>query len=959
MNTTTMMPRETACDWGADHQRLGCSGIAPEILAEIPDSERIIPCADLLARLEDAWQAAGGDSVKARPAALAFFKQALKDGSEEIRRRFETGGATGTQVVRVQAFLIDRIIHAMMELVSKRVFAHGVRTAGESLTVAAVGGYGRGELSPHSDIDLLFLLPYKATAYHEKVVEYILYLLWDLGLKVGHSTRPPDDCVRQAKDDSTVKTALLECRWLWGDAVLFAEARRRYWEDVVAGTSSAFIEQKLVERDERHERTGCSRYVLEPNIKEGKGGLRDLHTLFWIVKYTYGVEDLISQGLLSADAVRTFSRAQNFLWTVRCHMHYLTDRAEERLTFDLQPEIARRMGYKNRTGHKVVERFMKHYFLVAKEVGDLTRMICAVLEEQNKRKPRFGLGSARRRITPEGFVVEKNRLDIGADDIFAKDPLNIMRLFYAAQDLGLNIHPHALKRVTEELGRVKALRRDAEANRLFLEILTHPKNPESVLRKMSECGVFSRFVPDFGRVVAQMQYDMYHVYTTDEHTIRTVGILHDIELGRHARDMPAATQLFPLAQSRRALYVAMLLHDIAKGSGEDHSVAGARVTQALGPRFGLSDEETETAAWLVRNHPIMSKVAFKRDLDDPKAIADFADQVQSPERLRLLHILTCADIRGVGPDIWNAWKAQLLRALYLRTLDRITGGLGGDGAVAPQGFVEAPRAAAEQEKQAKQALRERLADWPEEVTARYVDRGYRAYWYLFLPEDHERQVRIMRAADEAGDELTVVCRVDLATAHTEVLVYTADHPGLFSKIAGAMVLASASILDARITTFSDGMAMDVFTVQGLDGEAYTATARLERAIAKVLKGEVRIKRELEARPVRGAKRMSVFTVPPRVIIDNIASATHTLVEINGRDRPGLLYDVTSVLRDLGLQVNSAHISTYGERVVDVFYVKDIFGMKIAYEEKLKQIRRGLLDAIDPRVAETEPKAVDR
>jgi [protein-PII] uridylyltransferase len=948
MDMTTMMPRAAAREWDAEPQRLGCSGVAPETLVKIPNPERIIRCADFLARLEDAWQAAGGESAKARPVALALFKQALKDGSEEIRSRFERGRASGTQIVRAQAYLIDQLIHAMMELVTKRVFS-GVRTAGESLTLAAVGGYGRGELAPHSDIDLLFLLPYKASAYHENVVEYVLYFLWDLGLKVGHSTRSPDDCVRQAKADSTVKTALLECRWLWGDPALFEEALRRYRHDVVAGTSAAFIEQKLAERDERHERTGSSRYVLEPNIKEGKGGLRDLHTLFWIAKYTYGagaVEDLMKQGLLSAEAVRTFGRAQNFLWTVRCHMHYLTDRAEDRLTFDLQPEIARRMGYHDRAGQKLVERFMKHYFLVAKDVGDLTRMVCAVLEEQNKRKPHFGIGLVRRRFPAEGFVIEKNRLGIVADDVFAKDPLNVMRLFHIVQEQGLNIHPHALRRVTEELGRVKSLRRDPEANRLFLEILAHPRNSESTLRWMNECGVFARFVPAFGRVVAQMQYDMYHVYTTDEHTIRTVGILHEIELGRYAKDMPSATQLFPLVQSRRALYVAMLLHDIAKGSGEDHSVAGARIAQELGPRFGLSDEETETVSWLVRNHLVMSNVAFKRDLDDPKAIADFADRVQSPERLRLLHILTGADIRGVGPDIWNAWKAQLLRALYLRTLDRITGGLGSDDGAQP-GFSEAPRAAAQQENQAKQALRERLADWPEEERERAISRGYRAYWYSFTAEDHERQARIMRAADQAGEGLTVVCRVDAETAHTEVLVYTADHPGLFSKIAGAMVLASASILDARITTFADGMAMDVFTVQGLDGEAYTETDRIERAIAKVLKGQVYLDRELAARPARGAKRMSVFTVPPRVLIDNNASASNTLIEINGRDRPGFLYDVTSALRDLGLQINSAHISTYGERVVDVFYVKDIFGMKVAHEDKLKAIRRALLDAIDP------------
>jgi len=948
MHDSEMRARETVRDWDVDQRSLGSSGCPPETLALIPNPDRIIRCEDLLAELEAAWQAAGGVAPKARPAIMALLKAALKTGSDEIRHRFEAEAASGTQVVRAQAYLVDRIVHALMEVATKRVFGRGVRTPGEVLTVAAVGGYGRGELSPHSDIDLLFLLPYKETAYHEQVVEYVLYMLWDLGLKVGHSTRSPAECVRQARDDSTVKTALLEMRWLWGDQPLFDEARRRYWEDVVAGTSAQFIEQKLAERDERQDRTGNSRYVLEPNIKEGKGGLRDLHTLFWIAKYTYGItamEDLVDRGLLTPEAVRTFTRAQNFLWTVRCHMHYLTNRAEDRLTFDLQPEIARRMGYRNRTGQKNVERFMRHYFLVAKSVGDLTRLICAVLEEQNKRRPRFGLGFSRKRTTPDGFVIEKDRVTVPRRDLLSESPIRIMRLFHLVQEQNLGIHPDALTAVAAALSKVRGLRRDPEANRLFLEILTHPRNSESTLRKMSENGVFGRFIPEFGRVVAQMQYDMYHVYTTDEHTIRAIGTLHEIERGTLAKEMPGATQIFPLIQSRRALYVAMLIHDIAKGSGDDHSEAGARIAQTLGPRLGLSAEETETVAWLVLNHLVMSNVAFRRDLDDPKTIVDFAALVQSPERLRLLHILTCADIHGVGPGIWNGWKAQLLRALYLRAMDRMTGGLGGDGEPAPSETAGA--LAREQEAEAKDALRARLADWPPDLVEAHIGRGYRAYWYAFTAEDHERQARTLRAADEAGEKLTVECRINPETAHTEVLVYTPDHAGLFSKIAGAMVLAGASILDARITTFADGMAMDVFTVQGLDGEAYDEPDRLHKAVARVLTGKVHLDRELRARPPRGGKRTSLFTVPPRVIFDNAASAANTLIEINGRDRPGLLYDVTSALRDQGLQINSAHISTYGERVVDVFYVKDIFGMKLENENKLQQIREALLRAIAP------------
>jgi len=944
MNVKTLSPRVCGCDITPDAQTLGCSGIAPEQLASLREPNKILNCEAVISELDKIWNDAGGSADKARPAVLSLMKRTLNNGSAEIKDRFLNQKGTGTQLVRAQAFLIDGIIHALMEYASKRV--HPLEQNAEALVTAAVGGYGRGELCPHSDIDLLFLLPGKNDQHHEKVVEYVLYFLWDMGLKVGHSTRSISECVKQAKDDVTVKTALLEARLLWGDGTRFDELLQRYHDTVITGTESAYIEQKMQERNNRHDKAGDSRYVLEPNVKEGKGGLRDLHTLFWIAKYTYGVdsiEDLVGKGLLTSEAVRTFTRAQNFLWTVRCHMHYLTNRAEDRLTFDIQPEIATLMGYKRRTGQKNVERFMKHYFLVAKDVGNLTRMICSLLEEDNKRKPKFSFSFSRTQVTPEGFVIEKNRINVKNQHMFKDDPVNILRLYHTVQDKGINIHPNALRLITESLGAVKDMRDHQEANSLFLEILAHKKNSDTTLRKMSEAGVFSRFFPEFGRVLAQMQYDMYHVFTTDEHTIRCIGILHDIELGHYKEDMALATRVFPLIESRRALYVAMLLHDLGKGSGEDHSVVGARLAYEAGPRLGLSDEETETVSWLVRNHLAMSDAAFKRDLDDPKAIADFAELVQSPERLRLLLILTCADIRGVGPDIWNAWKGQLLEALYKRAMDRISGGMAGANGEA----YSSSKMAEQQELAAKESLRDRLVDWTEEEIEDFLSRGYRSYWYSFTPEDHEHHARTIKAADEANSQLTVECRINKDTNHTEVMVYTMDHPGLFSKIAGAMVMASASILDARIATFSDGMAVDVFTIQSIDGEAYTNIKRVKQAISKALTGDVYVAREVEKRPGRTTKRTSAFDIPTRVFIDNTASSTHTLIEINGRDRPGLVFDVASTLRDLGMQINSAHISTYGIRVVDVFYVKDIFGMKATNKNKLKQVREALVATINP------------
>jgi [protein-PII] uridylyltransferase len=869
-----------------------------------------------------------------RTALVAPLKTALAKGRAEIRRRFEEKG-DGAAVIREQCFLMDQLIRALFDVVTGELYPLPNPTAGERLALVAVGGYGRGELAPHSDIDLVFLLPYKRTPYTEQVVESLLYSLWDLGLKVGHATRSVEDCLRHARTDLTIRTSLLEARYLWGDEALFSELKRRFDAEIVRGTAAQFIEAKLAERDERHRRGGDSRYKLEPNVKEGKGGLRDLHTLFWLAKYIYRIEDvakLVDLGVLSAEESQRFSRAQKFLWTVRCHLHYLAGRAEERLTFDLQTEIGQRMGYTDHAGSRGVERFMKHYFLVAKDVGDLTRIFCAILEADQQRKRRLSWvrwGIGRRGL--EGFVLDRERLTIPSEDFFEKDPTALIRLFHVAQRIELDIHPRALRRAGQSLRLIDAaLRENPEANRLFLEILTSRKDPEAALRRMNEAGVLGRFIPDFGRVVAQMQYDMYHHYTVDEHTLFAIGILHKIETGQLKDEAPLSSILFPMIISRRALYLAVLLHDIAKGRGGDHSVLGEGIALKLGPRLGLSDEETETVAWLVRWHLLMSSTAFKRDIGDPRTIDDFVALVQSPERLKLLLILTSADIRAVGPQVWNGWKAALLRDLYERAVEVMSGGL-----------IAEPRAARIAGAQA--AVREKLPDFTEAEFAAFIKAGYPYYWLSFDAEIHARHARLMREAQASGAPLVVEKRVDAKRAVTEITLYTADHPGLFSRIAGALAVSGANIVNARIMTMSNGMALDIFWVQDLAGRAFDCPdklARLAVVFENVLTGDLKPHRELARRPAFPS-RLQVFMVVPRVLIDNQASALHTVIEVNGRDRPGLLFELTRELTRLNLQISSAKISTYGEKVVDVFYVKNLFGHKVDHPSKLAEIRSTL------------------
>ena len=877
---------------------------------------------------------AGAPPLTERRALLPPLKAALARGRAEIRRRFEADG-TAIRLVGEQCFLVDQLIRVLHDIATERIYPLANPTAGEKFAIVAVGGYGRGEMAPFSDIDLLFLLPYKQTPHTEQVIEFLLYMLWDLGLKVGQATRSVAECLRYAKADMTIRTALLEARYVWGEQALYAELKSRFEAEILRGSALQFVEAKLAERDARHQRVGDSRYQLEPNIKEGKGGLRDLHTLFWIAKYVYRIDDvarLVELGVLSAEASARFARAQSFLWTVRVHLHYLAGRAEERLTFDRQAEIGARMGYADRPGARGVERFMKHYFLVAKDVGALTRIFCAILEADQQRKrrlPWLRWGAGRRALG--GFALDGEWLTIPSGDVFKKDPAALLRLFHVAQEHDLDIHPRALRAVTQSLRLIDArLREDPEANRLFLEILTSKKNPEIALRRLNEAGVFGRFVPDFGRVVAQMQYDMYHVYTTDEHTLFAIGILHQIESGQLKDELPVASAIMPTIASRRALYVATLLHDIAKGRGGDHSLLGEKVALKLGPRLGLSAEETETVAWLVRWHLLMSGVAFKRDIGDPQTIQDFVDRVQSPERLKLLLVLTAADIRAVGPKVWNGWKAALLRELYYSALDVISGGL----------TVEARDARIAAAQAAAHAL---LGDFTDDEFAAFTGRGYPFYWLSLDAETHARHARLMREADRSGAPLTVEKRIDAARAVTELTLYTADHPGLFSRIAGALAVSGANIVDAKIMTMSNGMALDTLWVQDQDGTAFDRPdklAKLAFTFENVLTGDLKPHIELE-RPPAFPSRMSVFTVPPRVLIDNLASRSHTVIEVNGRDRPGLLWELTRELTRLSLQVSSAKISTYGEKVVDVFYVKNLFGHKVEHEQKLAEIRTAL------------------
>ncbi len=913
---------------------------------QVANRKAIIDRQALIGRLEA--EAADISRDRLRPVLVKALQEALASGDAEIRRRL-LAGESGRKNAFGRSFLIDQIIRVLYDFTLAYEYQADNPTSSEHLSIVAVGGYGRAEMAPFSDVDLLFLLPYKQTAWGEQVVEFMLYVLWDLGLKVGYSVRSVEDCLRLSRKDLTIRTALLEMRFVWGDRALYDELRARFDKEVVAVSGPDYVEAKLAERDERHKRMGDSRYLVEPNLKDGKGGLRDLHTLYWLLKYLYRTEDvgvLVEKGVLSADEKQRFDKAEKFLWTVRCHLHDLVGRPEERLTFDVQKPLAERLGYTDHSGASGVERFMKHYFLTAKDIGDLTRIFCAHLENQHQKKPLLRLprlGLRRREL--EGFTVEGDRLGFADPRDIERDPVLILRLFQVAQKHELDISPEALRLITRNLRRIdRTVRDDPDANAVFMDILTSRKDPATALRRLNEAGVLGRFIPDFGRVVAQMQHDMYHHYTVDEHTIRAIEILSKVDAGNLGDEHPTLHKLIHKVLSRRVLYMAVMLHDIAKGRGGDHSVLGARVAERLCPRLGFSEGETEAVAWLVRWHLLMSNFAFKRDISDPKTVKDFCDIVQSPERLRLLVCLTVVDIKAVGPGVWNGWKGQLLRELYFSAEDYLTGG-------------QLAEASGRRAKYARDALRKALSDWSDEAFEAYARRHYDHYWTGTPLDVQVEDARLVAAADAAGEKYRLAAVSDTFRAATDLTIYTQDHPGLFARLAGAIALSDASIVDAKIFTTKDGMALDHFTIQDRGDTAFTDPARLkrlEKMITRTMAGEVIPRRELAKPPAMPSRTRKVFTVAPNVLIDNNASHTHTVIEVNGRDRPGFVYDVTRALFDLKLTISSAHIATFGERAVDTFYVRDLFGHKITHESRLKAIEERLLDAVRESGGDRKP-----
>lgn len=862
---------------------------------------------------------------------LSICKNWLESSKDIIKDEFlKTGKTAGLFAGHTK--LIDTLISVIFQ---KMVKSDKL----PELSIVAVGGYGRGEMFPYSDIDILFIYSNEDKSQASRIAETLLYMLWDLGLKVGQAHRTIDETLEMAKNDMVIRTNLLDARYVAGDRNLFENFQTRFENEVIQGKIAEFIEAKLSERDARHQRFGDSRYMLEPNVKEGKGGLRDAHTLWWLAKAAYSLKnnkELISHDLVSRDEYKEFEKSSIFLCKVRTHLHYIAGRAEDRLTFDYQHRLAVAMGFTNPSANQAIERFMRRYFAAVRNIGNTTRIFCALLEESNKRKPRLSFARFWNPLSGSSFRIDGERLNVRSESVFEKSPVTIIEIFRFAQIHDLHIHPRALKLIANNLHLIDHnLQNDRQANEIFLDIILSEKGAETTLRRMSDAGVLGRFIRDFGRVIGQTQFNMYHVYTVDEHTLVAIGILHAIESGRMKKELPLASELIFRIKLRRVLYVALFCHDIAKGRGGDHSILGERVGIRLAKRLDFSPDEIKTVGWLVRYHLLFSATATKRDLNDPKTIQDFVSIVQSPERLKLLLVLTVADICAVSTAAWNAWKGVLLRELYSRAEQCM-----GAGKVE---FIKF------QTDHLYDDLHEILSGWDKKEIEHYLDLGNYSFWTGIEPSQHAVIAKMVAEADLKEHPVVINISHNNDRSATEVIICTGDRSGLFSMMAGAVSLAGANIINAKIFTLKNGIAVEIFQLQDLSGGIFADAEKLKKMsvyINQVLKGELDLSSVFAERRIAYTKtRGKSLDILEQVIVDNEASNVHSIIEFTGRDRVGLLYEVTNALADMGISIVTAHISTYGMQVVDVFYVKDNFGMKILHNNKIRQIREKLFMVI--------------
>jgi [protein-PII] uridylyltransferase len=894
--------------------------------------------------LEEIFQTArremeGISEEKRQKGYLEIFRSFYRREQARIHQHHRLGGS-GRQTIEERSDLIDAIIQHLFLLAYSAPRPSSDRGE-ESCAILALGGYGRRELHPASDVDIMFLFRKEAQVCLSPPIERVLYTLWDMGLAVGHSCRSITGCLRMARKDLTIKTSLLEARYLIGDPITFREFEVRLAKEVIEDKISHFLRRKILELEARYRKFGWSLYTQEPNIKESMGGLRDLHTAQWMARARYGastLEDLVVKSVIGSEDLSLAREATDFMWRLRNELHYLYGQKNDVLSLPLQQQVALHMGYPDDKGAFGVERLMRQYYLYARFIHELSeRIIYRCLLQTS------GVGEImerfRAREMGDGLVEMRGKIGIWAKDkeTFAKDPLNLLRVFLRAACNGYSLTQDMKDLIRSQAASLgENFRTSPKAFELFLSILRQGPGLARILRSMHECGLLGAYLPEFAPLTCLVQYDFYHKYTVDEHTF--IAFNHLEELLEAAPTEP--NEFYNIAQEleRPELFkIALLLHDVGKGEGKDHVTKGSRIVSSILSRFPLSEEEKELIIFLVSRHLTMAHIAERRDLDDERVIIEFAKVVKDPPRLKMLYLHTYLDVKAVSPEAWTEWKATLLWELYIKTHTILT-----------RGIPEEKEDLLKAERMRSQILEDVGKEMEEAFMLSHLDRMPPRY-ILTTPRPRiASHLRLVQQLD--GRRLASECQHFPQMGRSEFTVCTYSQPGQFASIVGVLSAHSINILSAQIYTRSDGVVLDTFQVNNLQGKAVTNDSlwqRVESELMAVKEGRLQVEDLISANRNRygGRSGKKAPVLPPHVEFDNTISDSYTVIDVRAGDRLGLLYLISKTISSLGLDIAFAKIATEVDQAMDVFYVTETDGRKVLDQGRLARIKSTLEEVL--------------
>lgn len=854
---------------------------------------------------------------------LPVFKQAVAEGSEALKQAFENGADT-IELVHARSDFIDQIL--------QHAFQFCFADCKQSMALLAVGGYGRGELHPASDIDLMLLLSEKESSSTRGIIEQFFMLLWDIKLEIGHSVRTLTECTKEASDDITIATNIMEARLLTGDGALFTAMQQVTGSDKI-WDSTSFFQAKLDEQVSRHRKFHDTAYNLEPNIKENSGGLRDIQMIGWVAKRHYGaqtLQELVTHRFLTQTEYDTLIEGQTLLWRIRMCLHYATGRREDRLLFDLQRQLATMFGYEDGDNNLAIEQFMQNYYRTVIELERLNELLLQLFREDIL----YADATSEPEKINQRFQIVNGYIEASNPQIFKNHPTALLEIFLIMElrpDI-TGVRAETIRLIREHIHLIDdKFRRSETAKQLFIEIIGQPRGVTHEMRRMSRYGILAAYVPAFEKITGRMQYDLFHAYTVDQHTLFVVRNLRRLSVPQYAHEFPLASGIFHHLPKPDLLYLAGLFHDIAKGRGGNHAELGAEDGREFCLAHGKSAEDSELVAWLIQSHLLMSMVAQRKDISDPEVVSLFAKQIGSQQRLDYLYLLTMCDIRATNPKQWNSWKDNLLSELYHKASSTLR--MGDENPV--------NRVIAVQETQTSTQRFLSLDGYTPELVNELWRHFTDDYFMHHTPDEVRWHTRLI--LDSSTEDLPLIAARISDMGRTELFIYTHEDSKLFATIASAIDMLGLDIVNAQLMASDHGMKLETFKVLEEDGNVPESDFRIDEIITRLRKDLNNNKDKPETSIRSRSRAHKHFEVETVVRLEQLPGKDITSLNIITADRPGLLADIAQAFMECDILIHNAKISTAGEKANDTFHITDSQNQPLLDEEAYQPLRESIIN----------------